>query len=159
MLRYSPARLTWIHSNLQGTLDIMLSAEDGWERAERALQWIHQHMRTPSTFVLISHSPPHDRINLLSCVYWHSIKVCRASSSFIDRVEHFREVSARDSIPSWQGSIVADHSCHYSSSHIDGLLFIEVICTPFQSTCYALRLNHTLKALWCPYIVQTGARL
>ncbi|GAX83744.1 hypothetical protein CEUSTIGMA_g11169.t1 [Chlamydomonas eustigma] len=66
----------------KGTIDIILSAEDGWERAARALQWVYQHMRTPATFILISHSPPHDRINLLSSVYWHSIqfKMVRGSS-------------------------------------------------------------------------------
>lgn len=56
------------------TLDIMLTNEDGWERASRALKWLHDRMRTPGTLLLVSHSPPHERVELLNTVYWHDMQ-------------------------------------------------------------------------------------
>ena len=57
----------------KGTLDIMLTKEDGWQRAVRTIKWIYSRMRTPGTLMVVSHSPPDERIDLLSTVYWHSV--------------------------------------------------------------------------------------
>jgi hypothetical protein len=59
---------------IQGTVDLLLITEDGWRKADRALKWIYSVMKTPSTLILVSHSPPHDRIDLLSSVSWHDIQ-------------------------------------------------------------------------------------
>ena len=73
----------------KGTLDIMLTKEDGWQRAVRTIKWIYSRMRTPGTLMVVSHSPPDERIDLLSTVYWHSIifKVS-AGTGDLDRGPH-----------------------------------------------------------------------
>lgn len=57
----------------KGTLDLMMTSEDGWERATRALFWIYTRLRTPSNLIIVSHSPPEDRIELLMSIYWNEI--------------------------------------------------------------------------------------
>ena len=66
----------------KGTLDIMLTTEDGWQRSVRAFKWLYGRMRTPATMLLVSHSPPDERIDLINSVYWHSVefKVVKATA-------------------------------------------------------------------------------
>lgn len=59
----------------QGTLDLLLITEDGWERAHVALKWMYEQLRTPGSLFYISHSPPHDRVAMLTSVYWHDAQV------------------------------------------------------------------------------------
>ena len=57
----------------KGTLDIMLAEQEGWSRAVRTLKWLHSRMRTPATLLLVSNSPPNERIDLLTTAFWHNI--------------------------------------------------------------------------------------
>ena len=59
----------------QGTLDCILAEHDGYDKAVAAVRSIYDHLKTPATFVLVSHSPPPDRLELLQVVYWHDIQV------------------------------------------------------------------------------------
>ncbi|KAL6754019.1 hypothetical protein V8C86DRAFT_2713852 [Haematococcus lacustris] len=59
----------------KGTLDCMLSGRDGYGRAVAALKVLHETLKTPGTLLLVSHSPPADRLTLLRTVYWHDIQV------------------------------------------------------------------------------------
>ncbi|KAJ9525292.1 hypothetical protein QJQ45_020828 [Haematococcus lacustris] len=82
----------------KGTLDCMLSGRDGYGRAAAALKVLHETLKaaaptslhhpyptpplvllvlaqTPGTLLLVSHSPPADRLTLLRTVYWHDIQV------------------------------------------------------------------------------------
>lgn len=63
------------YSPFQGTLDLLLITEDGWERAHVALKWMYEQLRTPGSLFYISHSPPHDRVAMLTSVYWHDAQV------------------------------------------------------------------------------------
>ena len=51
----------------------MLSEQEGWSKAVRTLKWLHSRMRTPATLLLVSNSPPNERIDLLTTVFWHNI--------------------------------------------------------------------------------------
>ncbi|KAF5837083.1 S-adenosyl-L-methionine-dependent methyltransferase [Dunaliella salina] len=59
----------------KGTMDCILSKSGGYPRAVHAMQAIYSHMKTPATLVLVSHSPPQDRMDLFHSLYWHEIKV------------------------------------------------------------------------------------
>eukprot|EP00955_Chlamydomonas_euryale_P071361 361051-Chlamydomonas_euryale.AAC.4 len=60
----------------KGTVDCLLGARDGWRAAERALRELYERMRTPGTLLLVSHSPPHERMDMLASVpHWHDVQV------------------------------------------------------------------------------------
>ncbi|KAG1671692.1 hypothetical protein FOA52_007484 [Chlamydomonas sp. UWO 241] len=59
----------------KGTHDTLLIREDGWRRAARSLAALYARMKTPGTFVLVSHSPPHERSELIdSAGPWHEVQ-------------------------------------------------------------------------------------
>lgn len=65
----------------KGTLDsILCGGVDGYNHAEKALKNLYDMMRTPGTFIFVSHSPPVDRLEFINTCYWHEVKVKRAQS-------------------------------------------------------------------------------
>lgn len=59
----------------KGTLDILLSTIDGYEGAANALRWMWTRTKTPATVILVSHSPPHERVNFYLTEFWNSFRV------------------------------------------------------------------------------------
>mmetsp|Transcript_22625 Transcript_22625/g.57564 ORF Transcript_22625/g.57564 Transcript_22625/m.57564 type:complete len:230 (-) Transcript_22625:284-973(-) len=60
----------------KGTVDCLLcEREGGHKRAETAIRTMYEVLKTPAVLVLVSHSPPSDRLDLLQTVYWHDIQV------------------------------------------------------------------------------------
>eukprot|EP00798_Chlamydomonas_sp_ICE-L_P019131 gene19131-25738_t len=58
----------------KGTIDCILSGVGGWDRGVTAIQSIYENMKTPSKLIVVSHSPPEDRLDLINSVYWHEVK-------------------------------------------------------------------------------------
>uniref|UniRef100_A0A7R9V8G6 Methyltransferase domain-containing protein n=1 Tax=Chlamydomonas euryale TaxID=1486919 RepID=A0A7R9V8G6_9CHLO len=71
----------------KGTVDCLLGARDGWRAAERALRELYERMRTPGTLLLVSHSPPHERMDMLASVpHWHDVQFKMVTATSLDKL-------------------------------------------------------------------------
>ena len=89
----------------KGTLDILLSASDGYERAATALRWMWAQTKTPATVILVSHSPPHERIDFLLSEFWNDIKVKYVTQPSLEEVIKSPSESSKPSIQDYPYSI------------------------------------------------------
>ena len=103
------------------TIDVMLTREDGWQRAAQALKWLHGRMRTPGTLMLVSHSPPHERIELLNTIYWHDMKFkvvrCSTVEDLVSSKPYREELEDYPfAVPEWERQLAIRRSAKASGA-------------------------------------------
>ena len=101
----------------RATIDLLLSTPGGYDRAASQLKWIWMNSKTPSTIVLVSHSPPDERMDFFLGLYWRDIKVnqvCQPSLEdiILSPLDQSHKASIRDypyAIGRWEEELELRH--------------------------------------------------